>query len=94
MLAEIPASVWYEWLAFNKIDPISDRRADLRAGIIASTVAEVNRDRKRRSRPYEAKDFMPRFERAQPQSVEEMIEIAREITLAFGGQDLRGQRPH
>lgn len=32
-----------EWVAFYSIEPFGDRVADLRAGVVASTVANVNR---------------------------------------------------
>lgn len=86
----MPAHIWHEWLAYMKLEPIGEERADLRAGIIASTIANANRNPKKRSKPFTPKDFMPKFgERQKVQSQEEMIEIARQITLAFGGQDLR-----
>lgn len=45
-----------EWLAFDRISPIGDDRDDLRAGIIASTVANAHRSRGKAFRP---QDFMP-----------------------------------
>ena len=46
-----------EWIALDRIDPWDQGRADLRAGIIASTIANVNRGKK--SKSFSAKDFMP-----------------------------------
>ena len=55
-----------EWQAFYRLSPWGDERADLRAGIIASTVANVHRDRK--SRSYKPADFIPRYGPVRPQS--------------------------
>ena len=46
-----------EWMAYAKLEPFGDLRADLRAGIVASTVANAQRGRKRR--PLKPEDFMP-----------------------------------
>lgn len=45
-------------LALWRIDPWGEQRADLRAGIVASTLANVHRDPKR-TPPYKAAQFMP-----------------------------------
>jgi len=88
MLAEMPSSLFWEWLGYSEIEPFGEDRADLRAGIIASTIAEVNRDRKKHPQRYLPKDFMPRFEHRE-QSVDEMIRIAEKLTRAWGGTDKR-----
>jgi hypothetical protein len=40
-------------------DPHFSLEGWARAGLIASTVANANRDQKRRRRPYEPQDFIP-----------------------------------
>lgn len=52
-----------EWLAYNAIDPIGLERADAAAGIVASVIANVNRDPKKKPDPFTAADFMPRYDR-------------------------------
>ena len=47
-----------EWYADYLTEPWSERRADIRAAIIAQILAEINRDRKRRPRPYRLDEFM------------------------------------
>lgn len=49
-----------EWMAYAKLEPFGEERADLRAGIIASVIANVNRDPKKQ-RPFKPEDFMPKF---------------------------------
>lgn len=59
MLGEMRPSELGRWVALNAIDPFGESRADLRAGIVASVIANVNRDPKKRSEPFRAQDFMP-----------------------------------
>ena len=53
-----------DWLAFFQLDPWGGERGDMRAGIVASVVANVNRGNTRA--PFEASDFMPKFGPAKP----------------------------
>ena len=61
MLAEMQPHHLGEWLALYKIDPWGEFRADLRMGIQAAVVANVNRDSKRKPDAYTPADFMPDF---------------------------------
>lgn len=94
LLNEISSRELTEWLAYNEIEPIGEGRADLRAGIIASTMAEIHRDPKKRQKPFEAAEFMPDFDRAgaadDEQTPEQQLTIVEMINMAFGGKDLRG----
>ena len=60
MLAEISSALFAEWLAYSRIEPWGEERADLRAGIVASTIANVNRGKK--GKEFSPADFMPKFE--------------------------------
>jgi hypothetical protein len=74
-----------EYWAFHQIEPIGPEREDLRAGIVAATVANANRDRKRRPRPYTPAEFMPKvptFEDDEPPDEEE---LAAKIDRAMEG---------
>lgn len=46
-------------MAFYSREPLGEAREDLRMAILASVIANVNRDSGRRA--YEAKDFLPQF---------------------------------
>jgi hypothetical protein len=61
---------------------------DYRAALICSIIAEVNRDRKKRSKPYTAKDFMPerRAKKKQHISDTQMLNRAQVITKMLGGE--------
>src|SRR5690606_3853501 len=79
-----------EWMAFFGLEPWGTEVEDWRAAMVASVIANVNRDPKKR-KPYEPKDFMPRYEapQVQEQSWEERARImemwARAFEAKFGG---------
>jgi len=76
---------------FYEIDPFGYKRGDFQAGIVASTIAEVNRDRKKRHNPYQPSEFIPEFgttaPKAQParrapgQSWEQQLAILQAISI-------------
>jgi hypothetical protein len=46
------------WQDYYAEEPFGEWRADVRSGVVASVVANVNRDDKKRPEPYTAADFM------------------------------------
>ena len=80
-----------EWMAFYALEPFGDNRADLRIGILAALTANIARDEKRRSKPYEADDFMPKFDRTEKEAQpwEEQLALVEMLNAAFGGEDKR-----
>jgi hypothetical protein len=51
-----------EWLAYQRLDgPLGPARDDWRSALVASVVANVNRNPKKRSRPYSPSDFIPDY---------------------------------
>lgn len=76
-MGQIPEWKFQRWTAFLNMEPQGGARGDLQAGIIASTIANVNR--RKYTPPYKAKDFMPKFgyevyTLKKQQSVEELKE--------------------
>lgn len=61
MLREIGARQLFEWFAFAGLEGFGERKADLRMGIIASLIANVHRDTKRKASPFKPGDFIPRI---------------------------------
>jgi hypothetical protein len=61
LLARMPEREFLEWMAFYRIEPWGDERADLRAGVIASTVANVSGTVRKGQRPYRPGDFALKF---------------------------------
>lgn len=93
MLEEMPAGLLWEWVAFSHVAPFGPERADLRAGIVASVVANSSRNPKKKPKPFSPGDFMPKFERPKKvQTWEEQLAIVVELNQALGGQDLRKNR--
>jgi len=60
MLAEMTSLQLSEWMAYSKLEPWGEEREDLRMGIVASTIANVNRPKGKK--PYKPTDFTPTFE--------------------------------
>ncbi|MBA7515235.1 hypothetical protein ES705_07274 [subsurface metagenome] len=93
MQEELDSFEFAEWLAYYQLEPFGEERSDLRAGIITSAIANANRDPKKRSRAYTPGDFMPDFGRVKvAQTMEDQIALAKMITMALGGVDLREKK--
>lgn len=76
-----------EWAQYERLEPWGPDRGDLRAGIIAATIANCHRDPKRRSTPFAPKDFMPEFDAPMltgSARVDEMAAWARSYTVLAG----------
>ena len=59
--AAMSAREFAEWGAYAMIRPWPADRADIRAATIAALIAESNRDRKRRRKPYGVREFLDLF---------------------------------
>lgn len=84
----IDAHEFAEWLAYYALEPWGEERADLRAGIIASTVANGSRDAKKRPRPFRATEFMPQFDRPEADG-NALLAVVEQLNAALGGEDRR-----
>lgn len=73
-----------EWAAFLSLYPQGEWRADLRNGIVCSTVANAMRNKKQKA--YKPEDFMPKFGVERQQSEEEIKLKAEAFAKAFGGK--------
>lgn len=76
-----------EWLLYEQIEPFGEWRADLRAGIVASTFVNLHRPRGRRA--LSPQEFMPRFGESRRQSPEQLLAQVAQWNQLFGGKDLR-----
>lgn len=87
---EIDSREFTEWMAYASLEPWGEPRADLRAGIVASTIANVNRSSD--SEPFTPRDFMPTFEGHEPEPGDRDAEILQQqrlfeaLTQAVGGE--------
>jgi hypothetical protein len=93
MLASMSSRLLSEWMVFAQLEPFGEERADLRAGIVASTIANANRDPKQQSKAFTAREFMPQFDQVEtedePPDWERMLHMVELWNTALGGQDLR-----
>ena len=90
LLGRISSRELTEWRAYSGLEPFGEDRADLRAGIVASTVANVFR--KSVTKPYKAQEFMPRFEKTR-QDWREQLERVKAINAALGGKNGDDRQP-
>jgi len=69
------------------------RRIDVAAAIVASTLANIHRDPKRRRKPFSPEDFLsdwdPEPEPPRRQTPEETVRLVEMLNAAFGGKDER-----
>ena len=82
---EISAREFAEWMAYDRIDPMGEGRADLRAGIIAA----VMRNSWCKGAPAKPADFMPNFKRQDGPDPEQLQQKIRAIFkgIANGSKD-------
>lgn len=74
-----------EWMIYLQMEPAGEERADLRAGIISSTVANAHKGKG--GRTFKPQDFMPKFGTQEvEQGEEEMMLAAQMLTKSFGGK--------
>lgn len=85
LLESISAAELTEWAAYEHIaGPLGPARGDLHAGIVASTIANVNRAK--RGRVFRPADFIPRFDRPRAQTPNQMANFLKALTLRLGGK--------
>ena len=60
-------------MAFYRLEPWGSHYDDLRAGVVASMIGNVNRDRKRHAKPFGDLDFIPWNEHARASRFAEPI---------------------
>lgn len=77
LLARIDSRELSEWMVYFNLEPWGTEVEDWRAGMVASTIANVNRDEKKRKKPFEPKDFIP--QRAKPPVEEQTWEEQAKI---------------
>lgn len=76
----ISAAEYYEWAAFAQLEPFGEERADLRAAIVACTVANAFRGKNQKAA--QPADFMPDFEPKRRQTQADMAAVMKQFALA------------
>jgi len=83
-----------QWMAFSSVEPIGDERADLRAALITSVLANINRNPETKPEPFTLSDFLFDFwkvaeEEPEGSGWESQLALIEMINCALGGSDLR-----
>ncbi len=81
LLASCDSRELAEWMAYEQVEPFGDARGDLQAGVVASTIANVNRGK--RAKSYKPQDFLLQFRKPQAQSLSAEATLAAAMA-AFG----------
>lgn len=77
---EVDAQEFAEWMAYARVEPFGESRADLRCAIIACVLANIWA---RKGRRYKPSDFMPEFDRSvKRQSAAQMEQILAGFMVA------------
>jgi hypothetical protein len=89
LLSRVSSAELTEWMAYFRLEPWGTEPDDIRAGIIASTVANGNRDPKRQRKPFTTEDFMPKWgacARSEEQSPEDQFKILQQWQSVFAAR--------
>lgn len=88
-MRDISSVEFTDWVAYYNIEPFGDRIADVRMGMIASTMANIHRDTKKPA--FEPADFIPWSDArraAEPILFEDPKDQAKFVALTVFGIDL------
>lgn len=69
MLRQMSAVTFVDWQRYASLEPFGEERADLRAGIVASTIANCLAGRE--GKAFSPEDFMPLLKRSERVEAEE-----------------------
>ncbi len=78
-----------EWIAFSQLEPFGTEFDEYRSALIASVIAEVNRNRKKRGKPYSPREFMQKWgepDAGKAASPEAMFDLVKQFTARLAAQ--------
>ncbi len=81
MLAEMRPSELGQWIALTQVEPWGAYRDDVRAGVVAASLAPMWGKRKD-GRGFKPTDFMPDFE---PQQEMDSVDLSKRFRTLFAG---------
>lgn len=82
LLARVSSLELSEWRAYSQVEPFGEERADMRAALVAQTMANLWRGKN--TNPFTLEDFMLKFEpEPEPMTPDQMM---RAFALATGAQ--------
>lgn len=85
-----------EWIAFSQLEPFGAEFEEYLAALIASVIAEVNRNRKKRGKAYSPRDFMQKWgepDEGKASSPEAMASFVKQFTARLAAQKTDLQKP-
>lgn len=83
-------------MAYDRLEPFGETRADLRNAILATIMANAFRDTKKHKKPFDVWDFMPNFEdftEEEKPSTNNLLQKIEQINRILGGKDNRRGKP-
>jgi len=86
LLSRISSRELTEWMSFFELEPWGTETELLGHAITSATIANVNRDTKKRPNPFTANDFIPEFDRYK--ATENQALKIRQINAMFGGKEI------
>lgn len=81
LLRSISSEELVEWAAYYRIDPFGSHRADIHAGIVASTLANIHARKGHRFTPA---DFIPTFGEPEKSKTMAPNDIHNTLAMMFG----------
>ncbi|MEZ4714310.1 MAG: DUF4035 domain-containing protein [Caldilineaceae bacterium] len=85
-----------DWLEYYQVEPFGEVRAEMRMGMLASVLANIHRDSKKKPEAYSPKEFMATYEigdaPSAPLDAKTLLEKVRAINTALGGVDLTKEK--
>lgn len=80
----MPYREYLDWLALWQIEPWGDARGDMQAAVVASLLANVHRDKKKRVKPFTPQDFIPDFWKRMQAASQRPTGLAAKALAIFG----------
>ena len=69
-----------------QLEEVKIKRSDQQAALICCVLANVNRDKRKKSKPFTVDDFMPKvIGKKEKQTPQQQFEIVKMLNVAFGG---------
>lgn len=81
LLDDLDAAELHEWIAYYGLDPWTEDRADLRAGVVAAVIANTHTKKGR----FKPSDFMPKYEPPRRLSGADLKAMAQRWNAVLGG---------
>ena len=88
LLKSLSSKELTEWMIYYELEPFGEDREDFRMGVVASTIANVNRSKN--SKVYKPQDFIPKFGDTQPnkQTWQEQLRIVESLNFVFNRREM------